>query len=77
MVVFTKGQKVRIKKNLGITHFTNIETEKYLKEIILTTPLDTIETKGKNHYFKHSKYNAILTVNAYTFTIITAKKLKR
>ena len=64
---------LRIKKNLRITHFTDIETEKYLRKIILATPLETVETKGKNHYCKCSGFNAILTVNANTFTIITAK----
>jgi len=68
---------LRIKKNLGITHFTNIETERYLRKIILSTPLNAIETKGKNHYFNCAEYNAILTINAHTFTVITAKKYKK
>jgi len=41
----------RIKKNLGITHFSDIETENYLRKIILSTPIHAIETMGKNHYF--------------------------
>lgn len=66
---------LRIKKNLDIVHFTDSETEKLIRKIILSTPLQDIETKGKNHYFKCLKYKAVLTVNSYTFTIITAKKI--
>jgi len=67
---------LRIKKNLGITHFSDIETEKYLRKIILSTPQYAIERKGKNYYFKCSEHNAVLTVNAHSFTVITAKIIK-
>lgn len=68
---------LRIKKNLNITHFSDEETETYLNKIILSTPLEHIETKGKNHYFKCFEYNAILTVNPHSFTIITAKQINK
>jgi hypothetical protein len=68
---------LRIKKNLNIIHFSDIETETYLRKIILATPLEQIKTKGKNHYFKCTKYNAILTVNSHTFTLITAKLIDK
>ena len=68
---------VRIKNNLSINHFTDNETEDLLRKIILSTPLLDIVTKGKNYYFKCLEYNAILTVNSYTFTIITAKIIKK
>ena len=67
----------RIKRNLKIAHFSDEETETYLKQILVSTPLQYIETKGKNHYFKCPEYNAILTVNSRTFTIITAKKIEK
>jgi len=67
---------LRIKKNLGINHFTDKETENFLRKIILSTPLQDIITKGKNHYFKCLEYNAVLTVNSHSFTIITAKQIK-
>ncbi|MFP4127961.1 MAG: DUF3781 domain-containing protein [Desulfonatronovibrio sp.] len=66
---------LRIKKNLNIVHLSDNETELFLRKIILSTPLESIETKGKNHYFKCLEYNVILTVNASTFTVITAKQL--
>ena len=68
---------VRIKNNLNINHFTDNETKNLLRKIILSTPLLDIVTKGKNYYFKCLEYNAILTVNSYTFTIITAKIIKK
>lgn len=66
---------LRIKKNLNILDFSDTKVEQYLKEIILTTPLEDIEKKGKNYYFKSFKYNTILTINAYSYTIITAKMI--
>lgn len=68
---------LRIKKNLNIAPFSDGKTEKYLKQILLSTPLEHIETKGKNHYFKCFEYNAILTVNSHSFTIITAKQIDK
>jgi len=68
---------MRIKRNLDILKFSDSETETYLRKTILSTPLEEIETKGKNHYFKCFKNNTILTVNSHTFTIITAKKINK
>lgn len=66
---------LRIKRNLQINNYSDLETEKHQKKIILTTPLESIETIGKNHYFKNTKLNAVLTVNSHSLTIITAKKV--
>ena len=71
----TKLGFLRIKRNLKIEHLTDMETESFLRKIITCTPLESIETKGKNYYFSCLEYNAILTVNSYTFTIITAKQI--
>ena len=68
---------VRIKKNLDISNLSDDKTEIYLKEVILSTPIEDIESIGKNHYFKNIKHNAILTVNSHTFTIITAKQINK
>ena len=66
---------LRIKRNLGIVKYSDSETETYIRKTILSTPLEEIETIGKNHYFKCLKNNVILTVNSHTFTIITAKQI--
>ena len=68
---------LRIRRNLNIASFSDSETEAYLKEILSLTPIENIETKGKNHYFKCFKRNAILTVNSHSFTIITAKTINK
>jgi len=68
---------IRIKKNLDISNFSDERTETYLKEIILATPIKDIDSIGKNYYFKCVKYNALLTVNSHTLTIITAKLIKK
>lgn len=68
---------LRIKKNLNILDFSDTKLEKYLKEIILDIPLSNIEIKGKNYYLKSFKYNAILTINSHSYTIITAKQISK
>jgi hypothetical protein len=68
---------LRIRKNLGITNYSDVETEGYIREVIDATPLKNIEKKGKNHYFNCIKDNVILTVNSHSFTIITAKKITK
>jgi len=66
---------LRIKKNLRKSEFTDNEIEMHLRMIIISTPLEDITTKGKNHYFKCCEHNSILTINANTFTVITAKQI--
>ena len=68
---------LRIKRNLGLSACSDIETEDLLRTIILSAPLEDIETKGKNHYFRCFAFNAVLTVNSNTFTVITAKRIKK
>lgn len=68
---------LRIKRNLNVEHLTDVETESFLRKILTCTPLEKIETKGKNYYFNCFEYNARLTVNSYTFTIITAKQIAK
>ncbi len=66
---------MRIKNNLQIGSYSDLETEGFLREIILSTPLEYIKTRGKNHYFECVKFNAILTVNSHSLTVITAKRI--
>lgn len=65
---------LRIRKNLQISNYSDAETERYLREVILSTDIDRIEKRGKNYYFECVKYNAILTINSHSLTVITAKK---
>ncbi|OIP99587.1 MAG: hypothetical protein AUK35_06885 [Zetaproteobacteria bacterium CG2_30_46_52] len=66
---------LRVRKNLAINHFSDTEIEVFLKKIILSTPLDAVESVGKNYYFKCLQYNAVLTINKHPLTVITAKQI--
>ncbi len=66
---------VRIKRNLQLSDLSTGELEAFLKNVLISTPLEKIETKGKNHYFTNHYHNAVLTVNSGSLTIITAKKI--
>lgn len=59
----------RIKRNLA---FETDDVVDWCREII--TQADRIERRGKNWYVY--KGNAVITVNAHSYTIITAHKAK-
>ena len=67
----------RIKKNLSLDEETlklkNDDVVSYCKDKI-KSPNATIERKGKNWYVTID--DAIITVNASSYTIITAHKIK-
>ena len=62
---------VRIKRNLSLECD---DTVSWCRDIMLS-PEAVIERKGKNWYI--SAEGCIITVNAYSFTIITAHKLRK
>ena len=63
----TKLGVERIKKNINI----NCDVVSYIKEIILNNDTN-IYKKGKNYYCEYN--NIIITINSYSYTIITAHK---
>jgi hypothetical protein len=65
----TKLGDKRIKHNLGLTSENTVE---YCKQLI--SKAEIITRKGKNWYV--CKANIIITINAHSFTIITAHKNK-
>ncbi len=65
----------RISRNLNLTHTSINDVELLMKSIILATDINAIESIGKNYYFHNQKFNAVLTINKHSFTIITAKTL--
>ena len=64
----TKLGLIRIKNNLEIYYKNIIE---YIKNIIVNKEC-TIYREGKNYYCEYQ--NIIITINAYSYTIITAHK---
>ena len=65
----TKLGIIRIKKNLHIEE----DVIKYCKKIILDKQ-SIIDKKGKNWYCKCN--NIVITINSYSYTIITAHLVK-
>tara|TARA_R110002124_G_C8599408_1_gene484168 strand:- start:166 stop:444 length:279 start_codon:yes stop_codon:yes gene_type:complete len=65
---------IRIAKNLSLLDMTNAEIISHCRKIILATPTDNIEQRGKNFYLRCQEYSAILTINKSSLGIITAKR---
>jgi len=64
----------RIKKNLGLEGFSEIEIVQYCEKIIEQTPIECFKKIGKNYYITSKKNNSILTINSFTMTVITANE---
>lgn len=64
---------IRIAKNLNLSGMSDYEIVSHCRKIILSTPIDKIEMRGKNFYLHSPKYSAILTINKSSLGIITAK----
>jgi hypothetical protein len=64
----------RINKKLGTT-FSNKESELLIKKVIQQTNENQFEKIGKNFYISNKENNIKVTVNSYTFRIITVDKL--
>lgn len=66
---------LRIKRNLGLETDNVVEWCKSVISESEKTPAISINRKGKNWYI--CTPHIIITVNAYTYTIITAHKNKK
>lgn len=64
---------IRIAKNLGLQHMEAADIVSYCRKIIISTPSEKIEQRGKNYYLYSQKYSAVLTINRSSLGIITAK----
>ncbi len=67
---------IRIARNLGLLDMTTNDIINHCRKIILSTPPDKIEERGKNYYLYSQKYSAVLTINRSSLGIITAKRYK-
>lgn len=65
---------IRIAKKLDLRDMTDTEIIGYCRKIILATPEEKIEQRGKNYYLYCPEYLAILTINKSSLGIITAKR---
>ncbi len=64
----------RIARNLNLSGMSNDDILVHCRKIIVSTPDEKMELRGKNYYLYSSKYSAVLTVNKSSLGIITAKK---
>jgi len=64
----------RINKKLG-TSFSEKEIESLMLKILSETGLKDFSKTGKNYYVTNRSHNIRITINSYTFRIITVDKL--
>ncbi|GAB5488008.1 MAG: hypothetical protein Pars2KO_15780 [Parasphingorhabdus sp.] len=65
---------IRIAKNLNLLDMADADIVSYCREIILATPKEKIEQRGKNYYLHCPEHSTILTINKSSLGIITAKR---
>ncbi len=65
---------VRIARNLGLGDMATSDIITHCRKIILSTPDEKIEQRGKNYYLYCEEYSAVLTINKSSLGIITAKR---
>ena len=63
----------RIARNLGLQAMSDSDVIRHCHKIILSTPIQAVEIRGKNYYFSSHDYSAVLTINKSSLGIITAK----
>ena len=63
---------IRIARNLGLSGMSDEEIVAHCREIILSTPIEKIEARGKNYYVHSQKYSAVLTVKDYRLTPVAS-----
>ena len=73
-ICYTELVYGRINKKLN-TDFSKEQIEKLMVEIILKTEESCFEKIGKNYYVTNMEYNIRITINSYTFRIITVGRI--
>lgn len=66
----------RINKKLKLD-LSNTEIEKMIFEVIQKTNDSFFQKRGKNIYITNNSKNIILTINSYTYRIITADRIEK
>ena len=64
----------RINKKLQ-TNMSNEEIEELMSKVIKNSREQSFQKIGKNYYISNEQYNIIITINSYTFRVITVDKL--
>lgn len=66
----------RINKKLGI-NFSKKQIEDYILRALKNTEEKFISKKGKNFYILNKEHQIRITINSYTFRIITVDKISK
>ena len=64
----------RINKKLK-TNYSKKESEQLIKKVLSETVLENFQKKGKNYYIYNKDYNIRITINSYTFRVITVDRI--
>ncbi|WP_044205718.1 DUF3781 domain-containing protein [Flammeovirga sp. OC4] len=75
-ICYTELVYGRINKKLS-TDFDRQKIESLLLEILQDTDEDDYFKKGKNFYISNVKHNVRITINSYTFRVITVDRLDK
>jgi hypothetical protein len=65
----------RINKKL-VTNFSRPQIEIMLLEVIKSTTSKNIKKIGKNYYISNSSHNIRVTINSFTYRVITVDRIK-
>jgi len=75
-ICYTELVYGRINKKLNM-ELSKSNMEEMILEIIKGTDETNFQKRGKNIYITNIQYNIKLTINSYTYRIITADNLKK
>ena len=75
-ICYTELVYGRINKKLQ-TNFSKEEIETFLFKVISDTDINFFAKKGKNFYISNNENNIRITINSYTFRVITVDKLNK
>lgn len=75
-ICYTELVYGRINKKLNIT-FSKKQIEKFILEVLKETEEKFFSKIGKNFYVVNTKKNVRITINSYTFRVITADRIEK
>jgi hypothetical protein len=75
-ICYTELVYWRINKKLNI-NFSKKEIEDFLLQILYETEEKYFIKKGKNYYITNQLNNIRVTINSYTFRVITADRINK
>ncbi len=75
-ICYTELVYGRINKKLS-TDLTKTQIESLIHETLCQTAAKDYSKSGKNYYISNAEKNICITVNSYTFRVITVNRLEK